>query len=234
MKLDHVVYFTNYTPEQIVAEQQKLGNHAVIGGRHEKWGTQNALMYVRNAYIEWLSVENIEIAKKAHHQLTALLLRDLKTREGWGTLCISLKGIEQFNEGIKKRGFLTSGVIEASRKTPDGKLRKWKMLFVDQLIGEDLPLPFFIEWEEDEYIRFSNLRKDGVLSPDNEKLEIQECVFHTAKPEKEIKKWADLLSLKAGDANTITLSNVVLRFILNLKADMERMADVVIGSAEQD
>ena len=59
MKLDHVVYFTNKAPAKIVAEQQASGRHAVVGGRHEQWGTHNALLYTKNAYIEWLSVEKV-------------------------------------------------------------------------------------------------------------------------------------------------------------------------------
>ena len=81
MKLDHVVYFTNRKHlHEIVAEQQNERNHAVVGGSHEKWGTHNALMYMKNAYIEWLSVEKMEIAEQADHPLTRLLLHDLEGR----------------------------------------------------------------------------------------------------------------------------------------------------------
>jgi hypothetical protein len=89
MRLDHVVYFTNKLTEQKVAEKKKLGRHAVVGGHHEKWGTQNALLYTRDAYVEWLSVERMDIAKQAGHPLTDLLLYDLKAGEGWGAICIS-------------------------------------------------------------------------------------------------------------------------------------------------
>ena len=43
MKLDHVVYFTGKELNLIVEEQRSRGRHAVIGGRHEQWGTHNAL-----------------------------------------------------------------------------------------------------------------------------------------------------------------------------------------------
>ena len=55
MKLDHVVYFTGKELNRIVEEQRSQGRHAVIGGRHEQWGTHNALLYVKNAYVEWLA-----------------------------------------------------------------------------------------------------------------------------------------------------------------------------------
>ena len=84
IKLDHVVYFTEKSPDEVVNEQSKMGWHAVIGGSHEKWGTHNALMYVENAYIEWLSVENKNIAENSNHQLVNLLLRDVSDGEGLG------------------------------------------------------------------------------------------------------------------------------------------------------
>ncbi|MEO6813717.1 MAG: VOC family protein [Ginsengibacter sp.] len=233
MKLDHVVYFTNSTPLQIVAEQQKLGRHAVVGGHHEKWGTQNALMYSYNAYVEWLSVERKDIAKKASHPLTDLLLYDLETGEGWGTLCISVEGIEQFNLEIKKKGFLTSGVFAAERKTPEGQVRKWRMLFIDQPLLDQLPLPFFIEWEEAENVRFAKLRKDGVFLAANENLEIRECVFRVEDPSKEIIKWANLLSQKISDFNLIILSNVVFKFITPSKNGKERLSDLIIETIKK-
>ena len=233
MKLDHVVYFTNSTPAQIVSEQQKLGQHAVVGGHHEKWGTQNALMYVSNAYIEWLSVEKENIAKEAGHSLTNLLLHDLETSEGWGTICISIKNIEKFNREIKKKKFSTSGVFDAERKTPDGQVRKWKMLFIDQPVMDQLPLPFFIEWEETEEVRFAKLRKDRTFLPANDELEIKECMFRVKDPLKEISIWANLLSQKINDSNRIILPNVLLKFIPSNKNGKERLSDVIIQPIEK-
>ena len=203
MKLDHVVYFTSKSPAEIVEEQKNEGNHAVIGGRHEKWGTHNALMYVKNAYVEWLSVERPEFAEQADHPLTRLLLHDLKEKDGWGTLCLSVTNIEQFNEDIINKGFATSGVLDAERRTAGGELKKWKMLFVDQPVSNELPYPFFIEWETPEEIRFAQLRAEGTLTEANEELEISECVFAVEDPLRDTGEWAVLLSQKVGDSNDI-------------------------------
>ena len=228
MKLDHVVYFTNSSPEDTVAAQQKLGRHAVIGGRHEQWGTHNALLYTNNGYVEWLSVEKPGIARNAHHPLTTLLLHDLATGEGWGTICISVQNIEQFDKDIQQRNFTTSGVIAAERKTPDGGVRKWKMLFVDQPVSDQLPLPFFIEWEEAEEIRFATLRKEEIILPANDALEITECVFRVEDPVKESSTWATLLSQKISASNQIVLSNATLKFLSPNKNGKERLSEVMI------
>lgn len=228
MKLDHVVYFTAKTPQQTVAEQREIGRHAVIGGRHEQWGTHNTLLYVKNAYVEWLSVERRDVAEGVNHPLTSLLLHDLQDGEGWGTICLSVDDLEQFNEEIENKGFSTSGVIAAERRTADGQLRKWKMLFVDQPISNELPMPFFIEWEEAEEVRFAKLREDGTIAADDQELEITECVFHVDDPLKETAEWAILLSQKVGDADDITLPNVVLKFV-EQEGGKDRLANVVIG-----
>ncbi len=231
MKLDHVVYFTNKEPAQIVTEQQTNGRHAVVGGRHEKWGTHNALLYTKNAYIEWLSVEKMEIAQQVDHPLTKLLLHDLEQGDGWGTICLSVDSIKKFNDEVENKGFSTSGVLDAERRTADGQLRKWKMLFVNQPVSNELPYPFFIEWEEPEETRFTKLREDGTLTSDNEQLEITECIFSVNDPLSATAEWAILLSQKVGNADDIVLSNTVLKFVEH-DGDKDRLTDVVVGQTD--
>lgn len=229
MKLDHVVYFTKKSPEEVVAQQLAEGSHAIVGGRHESWGTHNALMYVKNAYVEWLSVECQDIASSVDHPLTALLLHDIKDGEGWGTLCLSVENIEVFNAEIENKGFKTSGVLAAQRRTTTGELKKWKMLFVDQPISNELPYPFFIEWEESDDIRHSKLHEEGAFNGGNEKISIKECVFSVEDPLKDTAEWAVLLSQKVGDHDDIQLENVKLRFI-RLGDSKDRLQDVVFNT----
>lgn len=232
MKLDHVVYFTEKDLSQIVNGQRREGRYAIIGGRHENWGTHNALLYMKNAYVEWLAVEHLEIAQEVHLPLIDLLLSDLQEGEGWGAICLSVEGIERFNEEIENKGFRTSGVLDAQRRTIDGQLLKWKLLFVEQPISSELPYPFFIEWEEVEEKRFARLKEEGTLSLDNERLAIKECIFHVDDPLKETGEWAILLSQKIGDSNDIALSNVILKFFEH-EGGKDRLTDVVIGQAER-
>ena len=232
MKLEHVVYFTGKKLNRIVEEQRSRGRHAVIGGRHEQWGTHNALLYVKNAYVEWLAIEHQAIAEEANHPLTNLLLHDLREGEGWGTVCLSVDGIERLKEDIENKGFQTSGVLDANRRTADGELCKWKMLFVDQPVSAELPYPFFIEWEESEEKRFTKLMEAGTISSNTERLEIKECVFSVEDPLRETAEWAILLSQKVGDSNDIALSNVILKFAEH-KGGKDRLTDVVIGQTEQ-
>ena len=228
IKLDHVVYFTEKPPKMIIEEQNEIGWHTVIGGSHEKWGTHNALMYMKNAYIEWLSVENKEIAEKSGHQLVELLLEDVREGEGWGTMCLSVNRLETFNEKIRAAGYQTSGVIQAERKTVNGNIRKWKMLFVNQKPSENLPFPFFIEWEKGETERYNELRTEGTILLDNEKLAITECVLSVKDPVVAINEWAKLLSITPS-GNTLKLPNAKLKFVgIESDVNKERLVEVVV------
>ncbi|QTD39649.1 VOC family protein [Sporosarcina sp. Te-1] len=231
MKLDHVVYFTQASPDAVVQQQANEGRYAVAGGRHEKWGTYNALLYAGNAYVEWLAVEEPRLATQVDHPLTRLLLYDLPAGDRWGTLCLSVEGIESFQEEVENKGFQTSGVLNAQRRTASGELKKWKMLFIDQPVSDELPYPFFIEWEEPEEVRLEKLRREGALPPGNETLEIQECIFHVQDPLKETGEWAVLLSQKVGDDHSIQLENVKLSFREH-EEEKERLADVIIGQTD--
>ena len=229
IKLDHVVYFTKKTPFETVSEQKAMDWHSVVGGHHEEWGTHNALMYLKNAYIEWLSVEHQDVAEMSNHQLVELLLQDIDTGENWGSVCFSVNGIDSFNEKIRAIGFETSGVMDAERKTVTGDVRKWKMLFINQQPSDNLPLPFFIEWEEADDVRFNKLREDGTMLHDNEMLEITECIFSVSDPRKEAAEWAKLFSLEVKGGTIINLQNVTLKFIEKVEENVkERLSEVVI------
>lgn len=228
-KLDHVIYFTQKSPAEIVQEQKALGWHTVIGGNHEKWGTYNALMYVNNAYIEWLSVEQEEIALASNHQLVNQLLSDLENRDKWGTICLSVTDIDQFNDSVNKAGIETSGVLDAERKTLTGEILEWKMLFVKQQPTTKLPLPFFIEWKDSASTRYEKLKQDGSLVDDNEELEITSCIFNVFHPAKEAAKWASLLNVEVDENDTIHLANTILVFRKKESRNgNERLVDVVI------
>lgn len=174
MFLDHIVHFIDEEPKDAVAFWKERGFHSTIGGQHVDWGTHNALLYMKDCYIEWLAVERAEIAKNAAHPLTRLLLHD---GTGFGTICIRTREIDSLDQRLKGDGFETSGVLDANRKTADGRLIRWKMLFVNETVSERLPCPFFIQWAEDDESRYEGLRATGALDISNEQLEIERLVF---------------------------------------------------------
>ncbi|MCM3758867.1 VOC family protein [Sporosarcina aquimarina] len=228
MKLDHVVWFTERTPE-VVAKQYP---GAVVGGRHEHWGTYNALLYLQNAYIEWLAIENTDVADFSSHPLVELLKHDLATYgEGWGTLCISTDNIQLLNKNLERMGMHTSGVLDASRLTSSGTLKKWKMLFVNEKDLTDLPAPFFIQWEESEQNRRLSLRTEGVITKNSDAERILECGLVTKDPKQALERWCRILGVQPEDKESLMLNDIRLRFIENPK-ERNRMHTVVTGQAE--
>lgn len=190
MKFDHVIHFIGETPEQAVEFWGQQNLHAVIGGRHEKWGTRNALWYGKDSYIEWLSLENRQIAESASHPLTQLLLHN---GPGFGTVCFRVESIGQLEERLTSEGFQTSGILDGSRRTAGGKLIEWKMLFINEDFSERLPNPFFIEWNETDEERYGGLKADGTIKAADENRTLERCIFGVEDVEATSRRWKAIL-----------------------------------------
>ncbi len=100
------------------------------------------------------------------------------------------------------------------------------MLFIEQNVSNDLPLPFFIEWDEPFEERMKSLRDDGTITLVNEKLIISSCEFVANNPEKRIEEWGNLLNITPLK-NSIKLPNTNLLFI-NRTNKRERLVNVHI------
>lgn len=174
MFLDHIVHFTKSEPVKAVEAWGSYGFHAAVGGQHVQWGTQNALLYMKDCYIEWLSLADRSVAERADHPLTKLLLHD---GEGFGTICFRTDDIASLDKRLREEGFETTGVLDAERKTGTGETIRWKMLFIEQEVTDALPNPFFIEWQQSDRERYEALRQRDAIRSDNEKLRVEVCVF---------------------------------------------------------
>ncbi|MFC7366193.1 MULTISPECIES: VOC family protein [Bhargavaea] len=227
MKLDHAVYLSNRTPEEDAAAWKEQGMNGAPGGRHEQWGTQNALYYARNAYIEALSVEKPEIAETSTQPLARLLVHDLAAYgPGWGTICLRPGNLYEFDERLNEKGFRTTGVQEASRRTASGDLLEWKLLFIDEEIGDDLPKPFFIDWGMEDDVRMKQLLSSGTMPEENLASRITEAVFLVREPEATAGRWAEMLGLGKPAGNRLVLENAELVF--KRGKEPERLADVIL------
>ncbi|WP_040225364.1 VOC family protein [Bhargavaea cecembensis] len=228
MKFDHAVYFSDRTPEEEAERWARQGMTAAPGGSHEAWGTQNALFYAGNGYLEALSVEKPEIAGRSEHPLTRLLLHDLRQGPGWGTVCLRPGDLHRFEEQLKEHGFRTSGVLDASRRTASGELLEWQMLFIDQDPGESLPFPFFIDWGMPDGERLAGLIGSGTMPEENRAFQITECTFQVKDPVRSAVRWSEVLGLEAPEADRIRLENGVDLVFVRGGTGPERLADVTL------
>lgn len=235
MYLDHIVHFVEKNPLEIAEDWQQQGLHAVVGGQHINWGTYNALLYTKNSYIEWLSIEDEHIAQNTDHPLISLMLHDLKKSPGFGTICIRTSKIDVLKQELEEKGIETSGVLYAERKTTSGFGRKWKMLFIREEVSDQLPMPFFIEWQETDEDRYELLKKDGTIVESNLQLSIESCEFHVKKPREIIKKWEKYLNVEQYDDQTLLLPNTKLVFKQLEDGTKERLIRVQIkGDSRQE
>jgi hypothetical protein len=226
-ELDHVVYFTKKAPIDIARDITIEGIHPVVGGRHLQWGTFNAVFYTKDSYIEWLAVENLDIAKKNSQPLVQQLLYDIEDGEGYKALCLRSDNLEESNRYIQKLGYRTTGIIPAERKMADGQIIRWKMLFIKHQLGDSLPYPFFIEWEDSFEERQKMLKADGTIQKDNEELRIERCIFNVKDVQQKLIQWSRLLSLPT-TGNTLRLKNTIFAF-QKLQEGKERLHTIDIG-----
>src|SRR5699024_1355106 len=156
------------------------------------------------------------------------LLKDLEKGEGWGTLCFSVQGMVDFQKEVREKGFSTSPIFDAQRKTPEGKILRWKMLFIDSPKRSALPYPFFIEWEESEKDRIQHLKTQGSITAKNEELEVKSCFLNSKNPIKDCQAWKKLLDIKSTKKQIFHLNDVTFHFVQAEEKKRVRLNKVII------
>ncbi|EIJ78172.1 hypothetical protein PB1_11449 [Bacillus methanolicus PB1] len=207
LEIDHVVHFLNRHPLEAVKLLKNHGYHAVMGGRHENWGTHNSLFYNGLSYVEFLAIEDRQKANEADNPLVQQLISDIGRGEGVGQICLRTNNISVLQSTIWKRGFKTSGIFNGSRKREDGSVIRWKMLFIIEKTL--LPFPFFIEWEQTDEERFHDLKKLQMITDDQENRSIKSVTYTVHNAEKAAKEWSKLFDVPIHylkDAKDITAS----------------------------
>lgn len=194
---DHLVFFSHHPKEAIQPLKQK-GIHAVMGGRHDTWGTYNTLTYFDLSYIEFLGIENLEIAKT--HEENRLVTRIVKmlaveNQEGPATIAIRTNQIDELAEKFKQEGLKVYGPLPGQRVRGDGEVIRWQLLFAEDSSSK-LGLPFFIQWEKSDEERYSDLQIQGLIGSHpagSPTLESVGFVVHNL--EETVETWGNLFNL---------------------------------------
>ena len=198
---DHLVWFFK-RPEEAISPLKQRGIHAVKGGRHEFWGTYNTLTYFDLSYIEFLGIENVSIAEKQEDNrlITHIVNRlAIENQEGPARIAIRTDDIEQLAVKLKKAGFPVYGPLSGERVRADGQIIKWSLLFPENK-PEEMPLPFFIQWEKPDEERLRELAEQRVTGSHitgNPKFESVGFVVHNL--EQVISTWRNLFDLKPSE-----------------------------------
>ena len=157
-KLDHIVHFVS-SPEEAMEQLKTQGLHVVAGGKHEQWGTYNALCYFESSYIELIGIYDREKFQEASSVPFSLHETYAKNdyENGLTRVALSTTTIEEDAIKFQQAGFKVIGPKRFSRTRPDGSVVSWQLLHV----GSDnlqLELPFFIQWDESEQQRIHQLQ----------------------------------------------------------------------------
>lgn len=160
---DHLVHFLHRAPQEATEALRQAGFHTVPGGRHTHWGTWNSLCYLGLSYIEFLAVEDAEMASRSDNPLIAQLVHENALGEGLGQIAIRTCEIEQWAGRFRELGLDVVGPLPGSRMRADGTTIAWRMLFANDP-DRSMKLPFFIQWEQSDEERLRDLQGRGMIA----------------------------------------------------------------------
>ena len=140
--LDHIMYAVPDL-ENCVAEIADITGIAPSdGGVHPGNGTRNALLGLSNSsYLEIIGPD-----KKQNLENTLGELLVSKNTSGIRAWAVAVSDLASVADVAQDLGFRVRDRKEMSRKTPEGSLLEWELLFL-----EDALLPFFIDWKGSEH-----------------------------------------------------------------------------------
>jgi hypothetical protein len=202
LQFDHLVHFLSRPPEEAAKLMEGYGFHTVPGGRHEHWGTCNSLSYFDLSYVEFLAVEQSEVARRSDNPLIRQLLADLPKGEGLGQFALRTRQMERWAKKFRERGLRVTGPFPGSRMRTDGTLIRWQMLFLDS-DEVNHPLPFLIQWEQSDEERRVDLSRRSIIAPHGNGVNgIQWIAFAVADLEQTAARWQTWFEWEAQAAFT--------------------------------
>ncbi|OMD85940.1 MULTISPECIES: VOC family protein [Paenibacillus] len=206
MKWDHLVHYVNDLAKPV----EIFGAHGLVafkGGSHKDWGTYNALSYFGLTYLEFLGIENLELAKATEHNLVvkdAVVL--LPEHEVLSRVVIRTDDIEEVAASLKAAGLSLSPIIDGKRLDNEGRLIEWRMMTIAGDFG-GLVYPFIIQWSGTDTERVERLTSSGVIKPHPAgEVEIVRAVFHVSDPEAAANHWGTIFGLPVTKSEDDTFS----------------------------
>jgi hypothetical protein len=212
LQLDHTVHYVNDL-EQPKALFQKHGINVFHGGSHKLWGTHNALAYFGLTYLEFISVENRDVAENPPEPnlIAQSALTYLPENEALTRIAIRTENLDAASESLRESGLDVSPIKEGKRTDSEGKLIEWRMLTIDGGF-QGLLYPFFIEWKDAGPDRLAALQKKGLTTHPAGEIALQKAVFEAANPEDAADHWHDLFGMEKISPVELKLGGKTLLF----------------------
>lgn len=215
LKWDHTVHYVNDI-EQPIKIFEANGLHAFLGGSHTKWGTYNSLSYFGLDYIEFLGVENEELARsvKEPNQVVKDSVKFLPKQEVLSRVAIRTDDIEAVVARLQEHNIDVSPIMDGSRHNAQGQLIEWKMATIAGNF-QGLDYPFVIQWGQSDENREESLKEAGAIKehPTGE-VTVKEAVFQVSNPVEVATHWKEIFGLELEkDENKASLTIGNRRFV---------------------
>ena len=167
MKIDHFMYAVASLDEGIAWAKEVFGVTPIVGGAHEGLGTRNALLgLLGDAYLEIIAPDPAQsVTNQMVERMAKLRAGGLVTWAAQGDLAVTKSLLEE-------AGISSVGPAETRRRTADGGLLVWDLLFPQ---NGGYGMPFFIDWRDCPHPATTTtvggkLRSFGISTPEAERL----------------------------------------------------------------
>ncbi|ULO06558.1 VOC family protein [Paenibacillus sp. 19GGS1-52] len=198
LQWDHTVHYVNDL-EQAITAFKNNGLTAFPGGSHKLWGTHNALSYFGLNYIEFLAIEDRELAESS--DTANLVVKDavnlLPEVEAFSRVAIRTDNIEETAASLKQQGLKLSPIMYGKRLNVQGQWIEWRMLTVGGNF-QGLIYPFFIQWKGSDDERLAELKETGIITPHPAgEITVQQAIFSVSDPAATAAHWGQVFGLSA-------------------------------------
>jgi len=142
--LDHLLLGTSDLDQGILLVKEMTGLTPGMGGSHPGVGTRNALLSLGKQYLEIIAPDPAQVSFSYRTDLRKLGEPRLIA---WAALS---RNIDAAALKARGAGMEVFGPSDGSRKKPDGKILTWRVLGIQNSLGNSTvdPVPFFIQWGE--------------------------------------------------------------------------------------
>lgn len=141
--IDHLVLAVPDPDVAAAGLEQALGLAATGGGRHDRSGTRNRLVFLGDSYLELIGVEDPALAVGP---IGAAVVGALEAgAPGLVTVALATQDLGAVVERLRRAGSPISDAVPGDRVRPDGQVVRWLVAFPPRL-GPAEP-PFLIEHE---------------------------------------------------------------------------------------
>jgi hypothetical protein len=123
--LDHFIVVVPSPDDAAKEIEAALGIRAGPGGRHERYGSFNRLIWLGDSYIELLGIDDRELVRTTWFGPRALDVLD-RAGAGYVGLVLASDDLDAEMEMLHQQGSHFGEPIDGERHRPDGRVVRWK------------------------------------------------------------------------------------------------------------